>query len=144
MVEQALNVLTLHLIWKAKGLLLTADPNAEDNRFKEVLLEQRGSLIDKLKEFAVGNQSNTVEGVKRAVSMNHPVDLYRWTDNVLSGLQTSAEPPHTLCPRSTAIARRFTITIGYCWLDFGRRNPVSMHWIHPSRDRAICRISGRS
>ncbi|EAU84056.2 cohesin subunit [Coprinopsis cinerea okayama7 len=75
MVEQALNVLTLHMYWKAKGLLVATDPNAEENPYKEVLQEQRESLIDKLKEYAVGNQSNTVDGVKRA-AFKHLLNLH--------------------------------------------------------------------
>ncbi|TFK29563.1 hypothetical protein FA15DRAFT_632012 [Coprinopsis marcescibilis] len=74
MVEQALNVLTLHLFWKAKGLLVTRD-SPEDVRLREVLVEERESLIDKLKEYAVGSQSNTAEGVKRA-AFKHLLNLH--------------------------------------------------------------------
>jgi len=68
MVEQALHVLMLHVLWKTKGLTAEDDPTPEEIRYKEVLLQQREALLDKLTEFAVGTQSNTVEGVKRAVS----------------------------------------------------------------------------
>lgn len=67
MIEKALDALTLHLIWKAKGLL--ASEGSEADHYKEVILEQREALIDKLKEYAVGSQSNTAEAVKRAVGL---------------------------------------------------------------------------
>lgn len=67
MIEQALNVLMLHVLWKTKGLPPEAEPTPEDIRYKEILLEQRESLLEKLVEYAIGTQSNTVEGVRRAV-----------------------------------------------------------------------------
>lgn len=68
MIERALHFLTLHIFWKAKGLTADNDPTPEEIRYKEVLEEQREALLEKLVEYAVGTQSNTVEGVKRAVS----------------------------------------------------------------------------
>ncbi|KAH6910734.1 cohesin subunit [Coprinopsis sp. MPI-PUGE-AT-0042] len=73
MVEKTLDVLTLHLMWKAKGLLVSEGADAE--RYKEVLLEQREALIDKLKEYAVGNQSNTADAVKRA-AFKHMLNIH--------------------------------------------------------------------
>lgn len=67
MIEQALHVLMLHILWKTKGLTVGEEPTPEDIRYKEVLQEQREVLLEKLVEYAVGTQSNTVEGVKRAV-----------------------------------------------------------------------------
>jgi cohesin complex subunit SA-1/2 len=67
MIEQALHVLMLHILWKTKGLIADNEPTPEDIRYKEVLQEQREALLEKLVEYAVGTQSNTVEGVKRAV-----------------------------------------------------------------------------
>ena len=67
MIERALHFLTLHIFWKAKGLTADNDPTPEEVRYKEVLEEQRETLLEKLVEYAVGTQSNTVEGVKRAV-----------------------------------------------------------------------------
>lgn len=76
MVEQALHVLTLHIMWKSKdvprsqpGQQLTAD----EEKHGEVAKQQRDSLIEKLFEFAIGTQSNTAEGVKRAVSPDYLV-----------------------------------------------------------------------
>jgi cohesin complex subunit SA-1/2 len=68
LVERALQALMLHVLWKTKGLPTEDDPTPEEIRYKEVLKEQREILLEKLNEYAVGTQSNTVEGVKRAVS----------------------------------------------------------------------------
>jgi len=67
MIEQALQVLTLHIFWKMKGLTADEEPTPEEIRYKETLVEERDSLLEKLSEYAIGTQSNTVEGVKRAV-----------------------------------------------------------------------------
>jgi cohesin complex subunit SA-1/2 len=67
MVEQALNVLTLHVYWKAKGLLVNKDADEEDNPYREKLVNQRESLLEKLQDYAIGTQSNTGDGVQRAV-----------------------------------------------------------------------------
>ncbi|KAG6811622.1 hypothetical protein H0H92_006586 [Tricholoma furcatifolium] len=70
MIEQALQVLTLHIIWKGKCLTHDADPTPEDVKFKDTLVNQRETLLEKLIEYAVGTQSNTADGVKRAVGAN--------------------------------------------------------------------------
>ena len=67
MVEQALNVVNLHIIWKARALTAAAEPSADEIHHRDSLKEQRDSLVEKLIEYAVGTQSNTAEGVKRAV-----------------------------------------------------------------------------
>jgi cohesin complex subunit SA-1/2 len=59
MIEQALHVLMLHVLWKTKGLTVEADPTPDEIRYKEVLQEQREVLLEKLVEYAVGTQSNT-------------------------------------------------------------------------------------
>lgn len=68
MVEQALNLLTLYVIWKARGLTNVVEPSPEETHLREQLKAVRDSLVDKLLEFAIGTQSNTSDGVKRAVS----------------------------------------------------------------------------
>lgn len=68
MIEQALNVLNLHIIWKARGLTSAEDPSADEAKHRESLKEQRDTLLEKLVEYAVGTQSNTGESVKRVVS----------------------------------------------------------------------------
>ncbi|KAF8892974.1 hypothetical protein BD779DRAFT_1609978 [Infundibulicybe gibba] len=75
MVEQALHVLTLHIIWKGKGLTADNDPSPDEIRFRETLKTQRGALLEKLVEYAVGTQSNTIDGVKRA-AFKHLLDLH--------------------------------------------------------------------
>jgi cohesin complex subunit SA-1/2 len=67
MIEHALSVLNLHIIWKARGLTSAADPSADEIQYRDSLKEQRESLMEKLVEYAVGSQSNTAEGVKRTV-----------------------------------------------------------------------------
>ncbi|KZT04963.1 uncharacterized protein LAESUDRAFT_702953 [Laetiporus sulphureus 93-53] len=71
MVDRALQILTLHIIWKARALTATeGELTVDEARFKEHLREQRESLLEKLLEFAVGTQSNTAEGVRRAAFQN--------------------------------------------------------------------------
>lgn len=68
MIEQALHVLTLHIMWKGKELVMSEpEPTLEDIRHRDSLVTQRESLLEKLVEYAVGTQSNIVVGVKRAV-----------------------------------------------------------------------------
>ena len=67
MIEQVLHVLMLHILWKTKGLMAEANSTPDEIHYKEVLQEQREALLEKLIEYAVGTQSNTVDGVKRAV-----------------------------------------------------------------------------
>lgn len=71
MISQALNLLGLHILWKARGLTAETEPSPEESRFRETLEEQRESLLEKLTEYAVGTQSNTAEGVKRAVCIRN-------------------------------------------------------------------------
>lgn len=78
MIEQALHVLMLHILWKTKGLIADSEPMPEDIRYKEVLQEQREALLEKLVEYAVGTQSNTVEGVKRAVRFMFLYFVYKY------------------------------------------------------------------
>lgn len=67
MIDHALNVLTLYVLWKARGLTHATEPSPEEALLREKLTECRASLLEKLFEFAVGTQSNTADGVKRAV-----------------------------------------------------------------------------
>ncbi|KAI6126831.1 hypothetical protein F5141DRAFT_1083660 [Pisolithus sp. B1] len=70
MVEQGLHLLGLHIIWKARSLPDAGDEAADSNKLRETLREQRDSLLERLVEYAVGTQSNTAEGVKRAAFQN--------------------------------------------------------------------------
>lgn len=68
MVDRALQLLTLHIIWKARKLNLAEnEPSEEDTPLAASLREQRDSLLEKLLEYTIGTQSNTADGVKRAV-----------------------------------------------------------------------------
>jgi cohesin complex subunit SA-1/2 len=67
MIDQALNILNLHIIWKAQGLTANNEPSSDEIGFRETLKEQRDSLLEKVIEYAVGTQSNTADGVKRSV-----------------------------------------------------------------------------
>lgn len=51
------------------------DPAQEEIRYRDSLVAQRESLLEKLVEYAVGTQSNTVVGVKRA-AFKHLLDLH--------------------------------------------------------------------
>ncbi|KAI0698963.1 hypothetical protein C8T65DRAFT_719862 [Cerioporus squamosus] len=66
MVDRALQLLTLHIMWKARSLPAAAELSPEELQFRDKLKDERESLLEKLVEFAVGTQSNTVEGVRRA------------------------------------------------------------------------------
>ena len=68
MIDQALNLLTLHVIWKARRLSTEVQASPDDGRLKESFQEQREALLKRLVEYAVGSQSNTTDGVRRAVS----------------------------------------------------------------------------
>ncbi|KAJ7595027.1 hypothetical protein C8J56DRAFT_1013025 [Mycena floridula] len=70
MIAHAMTFLKTHILWKAWGLTLSSSPSAEETRYRDALLLQRESLLDQLVEFAIGTQSNTVDGVKRAAFLN--------------------------------------------------------------------------
>ena len=100
MVEQALNVLTLHIYWKAKGLLVNKDADEEDNPYREKLVNQRDSFLEKLQDYAIGTQSNTGDGVQRAVS-RHDLLSIRSTYLRFVGIQTPPQSPYPLLSRTT-------------------------------------------
>ncbi|KAF8752143.1 STAG domain [Rhizoctonia solani] len=65
MMNESLQLLVLYVAWKAR--LLQTSPMAEDDRTKayEELKEIRDALTERLVQFSVGTQTNTIEGVKR-------------------------------------------------------------------------------
>ena len=73
MITQAIHLLTLHIMWKAQALTSNPDPSADEVKFRETLREHRAFLLEKVTEYAIGTQSNTIDGVKRAV--RYPFDL---------------------------------------------------------------------
>ncbi|KAG1847841.1 hypothetical protein DFJ58DRAFT_797077 [Suillus subalutaceus] len=70
MIEQGLQVLGLHIMWKTRSLPDAKEATPEDEKYMENLREQRDSLLEKLVEYAVGTQSNTAEAVKRTAFQN--------------------------------------------------------------------------
>lgn len=69
MISETLNLLTMHIIWKTKSLPSQGNSTSDERGAVQNLLEQRMILVQKLIEFAVGTQSNTVEAVKRVVGL---------------------------------------------------------------------------
>lgn len=90
MIEQALHVLNLHIIWKGKALTSDLDPSPEEIRFKETLISQREGLLEKLIEYAVGTQNNTVDGVKRTVCY---IGLIQLNFHLIYSVPGFQEPP---------------------------------------------------
>ncbi|KAI0827388.1 hypothetical protein BC628DRAFT_1369278 [Trametes gibbosa] len=70
MVDRAVQVLTLHIMWKARSLPGGPELSPEEMQVRNKLKEERDTLLEKLVEFAVGTQSNTIEGVRRAAFQN--------------------------------------------------------------------------
>ncbi|KAI6104669.1 hypothetical protein EV401DRAFT_1893265 [Pisolithus croceorrhizus] len=52
---------------KARSLLEARNAAVDSDKFRKTLREQRDSLLERLVEYAIGTQSSTAEGVKRAV-----------------------------------------------------------------------------
>lgn len=71
MVERAMHFLMLHVIWKARHFMNNRD--AQDaEALQESVREQRDALLEKLVEYALGTQSNTLLEVRRAVRLSFP------------------------------------------------------------------------
>ncbi|KAH8112371.1 hypothetical protein DFH11DRAFT_1607236 [Phellopilus nigrolimitatus] len=70
MVDRALQLLTLHIIWKARNFMRSLGSSTDEEQLQEALREQRDILLEKLVEYAIGTQSNTLLGVKRAAFQN--------------------------------------------------------------------------
>ncbi|KAI0703063.1 hypothetical protein BC835DRAFT_1319789 [Cytidiella melzeri] len=70
MIDQALHLQTLYIIWKARGLTTGHDPSPEEFQYRDDLRNRRDNLVEKLLEFTVGTQSNTAEGVRRSAFQN--------------------------------------------------------------------------
>ena len=69
MVERAMQFLMLHVIWKARRFVtLSLSAGGEElETLRESIKEQRDTLLEKLVEYALGTQSNTLLEVRRAV-----------------------------------------------------------------------------
>ena len=69
LIDRALQMLMLHIVWKMRNLKNGSIPAANESQFIDVLKEQRDTLAEKLTEFAVGAQSNVLDTIKRSVSI---------------------------------------------------------------------------
>ncbi|GAA6050117.1 hypothetical protein JCM3770_001381 [Rhodotorula araucariae] len=76
MIEHALNVLGTHLVWQLQAVAVESrESGTTDQPSILAVSERRQSLLDRLEEFAVGNETNATEGVKQ-VSLAFLLDLY--------------------------------------------------------------------
>lgn len=101
MIEQGLQVLGLHIMWKTRNLPDAKDATPDDEKYIETLREQRDSLLEKLVEYTVGTQSNTAEAVKRAVRLVHLVFHSKYQDPApFLGLPESYDVAHPLLRRA--------------------------------------------
>lgn len=66
MMNESLNLLVLYVAWKARLLQTSPLSEAERDSAYEELRVVRDALAERLTQFAVGTQSNAVEGVKRS------------------------------------------------------------------------------
>ncbi|BGP05787.1 cohesin complex subunit [Rhodotorula toruloides] len=84
MVEHAINVLAGHLTWQLCTVALEAR-QAEKTDLAAIIAvsERRRTLLDKLEEYAVGNETNACEGVKQ-VSLAFTLDIYTMTRQLTS------------------------------------------------------------
>jgi cohesin complex subunit SA-1/2 len=69
MVAHALSVLGLHLSWQLQIIALEArEGGAVEDLAVDNISARRTAVLEKSEEFAVGNETNAVEGVKEVVS----------------------------------------------------------------------------
>ncbi len=66
MVDRALQLLSVHVIWKSHNMIQNSG-SIEDSDLQENLREERDMLLEKLTEYALGNHSNTLLNVRRTV-----------------------------------------------------------------------------
>ncbi|GAA6000843.1 cohesin subunit IRR1 [Rhodotorula paludigena] len=76
MVEHAIQVLGTHLVWQLQAVAVeTVQAETADLPAIISVSERRRSLLDKLEEYAVGNETNAAEGVKQ-VSLAFLLDIH--------------------------------------------------------------------
>ncbi|GAA5939798.1 hypothetical protein JCM10213_007796 [Rhodosporidiobolus nylandii] len=76
MIEHALNVLGTHLIWQLQSLAVeTRQAGSADVGALVVVQERRQALLERMEEFAVGNETNAAEGVKQ-VALAFLLNIY--------------------------------------------------------------------
>lgn len=70
MVEHALSILGTHFTWQLSAFLAEVGASEQpDFAALAALCERRTTLVAKLEEFSVGQNSNAAEGVKQVVSV---------------------------------------------------------------------------
>ncbi|KAF5365253.1 hypothetical protein D9758_005390 [Tetrapyrgos nigripes] len=102
MVGEALQLLTLHIMWKSRHLTAEATPTPEEIKQRESLISQRDALLEKLIDYAVGTPvhgNGVVESVKR-VAFKKLLDLHI----LFSSLQIVAADGSLLPLASEALA----------------------------------------
>lgn len=99
MIDRSLCLMTLHVMWKAWGLARSTGSEEDKMTTQESLREQRDTLLEKLLEYAVGTQSNTLNSVRRSVSFSfEPVKSVYLAKSLILGFPESAYIIHTfLC-----------------------------------------------
>ena len=100
MIDQALNLLTLHIIWNARRLSAEIQPSPDDGRLGESFHEQREALLKRLVEYSVGSQSNTTEGVRRAASASFVSSEELPNPVRYAGIPEPLKSPHFVLPTS--------------------------------------------
>lgn len=71
MVQHALDILSQHVLWSAAHLLApTEERDGPDLEALATIVEKRAALLDRLEEFAIGQQANTTEEVKKTAVVN--------------------------------------------------------------------------
>ena len=100
MIDQALHIQSLYVIWKTHSLTAAADPSPEEIRSRDKLKERRDMLIEKLLEFTIGTQSNTTDAVRRAVSSVRRRNNTFTKLLFILGVPKSHEPSYSLLSHS--------------------------------------------
>ncbi len=101
MIDQALHLQTLYIIWKARGLTAAPDPSHEEVRYRDRLKECRDVLVERLLEFTVGTQSNTADAVRRAVSRFRAMTLEITDPVCFQAFQNLMNLDILFCPAQT-------------------------------------------
>ena len=110
MIEQALHVLMLHILWKTKGLTAEADPTPDEIQYKEVLQEQQEALLEKLVEYA---QTQLMGSNERYVShlwsrgFDGPEFIFDRLSSIYSTCMSYSHPRMHLILMATALDASF-------------------------------------
>lgn len=94
MVDRALQLLSVHIIWKSHNVIQNAGA-MEDSELQENLREERDLLLEKLTEYALGTQSNALLSVRRTVRSTIHTILNACTERVNGTYVGISELPHT-------------------------------------------------